>query len=248
MSQERADAGGLAAVREAAARHAVPALLTGTPVREGEPDTAGLYADPGGKLGLREWTGTEWSPFLRVDPDSSGPGRQPGPATVWSPLPAPEQQRQWDAAAARARRSGIWFAVWLSVTAVAAAVFLAAFAYDLGDPKASLRWAWGAGFWWLIGGSLVTIGILNTRNRRRKVDQAAKAAARLAQAEDDTPSIPDEHDDGPAPATPIDGQPAEPQPATGTAPASCLECGADSAHATDVCARCGAPLKPLSRS
>jgi hypothetical protein len=43
-------------------------------VKRGEPDAAGLYADPGGKPGLRQWTGTEWSPFLQVDPASRAVG------------------------------------------------------------------------------------------------------------------------------------------------------------------------------
>ena len=57
----------LTAIRNAAERYAVPAVLTGTPASSGPPGEPGLYTDPGGKLGLRQWSGTEWSPFLQVD-------------------------------------------------------------------------------------------------------------------------------------------------------------------------------------
>jgi hypothetical protein len=76
----------LAAIRGAAAQHAVPTVLTGIPARRGQPRKAGRYVDPGGKLGLREWTGTEWSPHLLVDPASIGHAGS-RPVSVWSPLP-----------------------------------------------------------------------------------------------------------------------------------------------------------------
>jgi hypothetical protein len=39
--------GTLTAIRQAAERHAVPAVFTGTPVESGAPDSPGLYPDPG---------------------------------------------------------------------------------------------------------------------------------------------------------------------------------------------------------
>jgi hypothetical protein len=59
----------------------------------------GRYVDPGGELGLREWTGTEWRPDLHVDPATSGTAGQEGPPVIVSPLPG-EVQRQLS--------SGLW--------------------------------------------------------------------------------------------------------------------------------------------
>jgi hypothetical protein len=86
----------LALVRGAAAAHSVPAVLTGAKVHDGLPDAdAGLYYDPAGEPGLREWTGTEWSPFLQVDPEASEhPGQGTGLARIWSPLSPEELHRQ----------------------------------------------------------------------------------------------------------------------------------------------------------
>jgi hypothetical protein len=69
----------LTAIRQAAERHGVPAVFTGNQVESGAPDIAGLYRDPGGKPGLREWTGTEWSPSLHVAPASSDPAGEQAP-------------------------------------------------------------------------------------------------------------------------------------------------------------------------
>jgi hypothetical protein len=86
----------LALIRVAAAAHSVPAVLTGGQVHAGLPGkNAGLYYDPAGEPGLREWTGTEWSPFLQVDPAASEhPGQETGLASIWSPLSAAELHRQ----------------------------------------------------------------------------------------------------------------------------------------------------------
>jgi hypothetical protein len=85
----------LALIRRAAAAHSVPAVLaTGAQVFDDDDlpgKHAGLYFDPGGEPGVREWTGTEWSPFLRVVPGAAGPGDQEtGLARIWSPLSAEE--------------------------------------------------------------------------------------------------------------------------------------------------------------
>lgn len=88
----------LALIRRAAAAHSIPAVLTGSPVlflADGPDETPGLYHDPAGQPGLREWTGTEWSPFLQADPVASGhPGQGTGLARIWSPLPAAVLRRQ----------------------------------------------------------------------------------------------------------------------------------------------------------
>jgi hypothetical protein len=220
----------LAAFREAAARHAVPAVLTGAPARRGRPHKAGRYADPGGKLGLREWTGTEWSPDLWVDPASIGHDAGTDPVRVRSPLSDPEQQRQWDAAASRARWAEMGFAAWLGAMIIAAAITLGVFAYNLSQPKADLGWA-GVGLTFLIVGAFFTFPAWQLREDRRKAAQAAKRAAELARAEDTPASAVDDGCGGLA---------------AGAGRISCRECGADCDRAAEVCARCGAPLLPLS--
>jgi hypothetical protein len=102
----------LALIRRAAAAHSIPAVLTGGRVHDGLPGKdAGLYYDPAGEPGLREWTGTEWSSFLQVDPSGSGqPGQEKGLATIWSPVPAAELDRQ-SRAVLRGVRIGTTFMV-----------------------------------------------------------------------------------------------------------------------------------------
>jgi hypothetical protein len=104
----------LAAVRQAARQHAIPAVLTGRPV-SGAPAPAGrpgFYPDPGGEPGLREWTGTDWLPSLLVDPATSGPNGEAGQDSIVSPLSKDVQQRQWDAAIAAVPR---WYRVVLDM-------------------------------------------------------------------------------------------------------------------------------------
>jgi hypothetical protein len=91
---------------QASRQHAIPAVLTGTPAREWthqkpKPwgsgrlvDKPGCYVDPGGELGLREWTGAEWLPALHVAP-STGPEGADGPVIVRSPLPGAVQRQLW---------------------------------------------------------------------------------------------------------------------------------------------------------
>jgi hypothetical protein len=242
-TQVDARPGTLAAIRQAAGRHMIPAVLTGTPAWASQkPVSVGLHVDPGGKLGLRQWTGTEWSPFLEMDPGSSGPEGEKGPARVWSPLPEPEQQRQWDAAATEARRSEIIFARSLVVSAVAGAATVAYLGYELSQPKPHFRWA--ELLLSLLGMTLVfTVLGWYMRRESRKVDQAAKRAAELACAVDSTASPLDDRVDRPTTDAPTARQPiAAADPAARAVWISCLECGAGSAEATPVCGRCGALL------
>src|SRR6516165_5061554 len=58
----------MAAAREAAQPHGIPAELTGLPAKSGgRPAERGLYDDPGGQDGLRYWDGRRWSPLLPMD-------------------------------------------------------------------------------------------------------------------------------------------------------------------------------------
>ena len=232
----------LTAVRHAAERYAVPAVLTGTPASSGPPIGPGLYTDPGGKLGLRQWSGTEWSPFLQVDPASSGPGGGKGPAQVWSPLPQAVQQVQWIDAASRARRERIILTRLLVAVAGAVTVTVAVWAYYLSKPHPNFWAAWTAtavaGFCLLFA-----LGSGLQYKNRRKIDQAGKAAAKLAGAVDSTEGPVDDQGECPVTGTPVDDRASVAvAPAAAAEPrARCLECGAERANATDVCARCGAP-------
>ena len=177
----------LAAIRQAAARHAVPAVLTGRPAHRGQPGpSAGLYVDPGGKLGLREWFGTEWSPYLQVDSATIGHDAGSGPATVRSPVSGREQQRQWDRVASRAKWAQILPAALLGATAIVAAVTLAVFVYALGHPEAD--GAVAAGLVCVGFGAFVTFIVWLLGKPDRKAAQAAKQAAELARSKDGTPS------------------------------------------------------------
>ncbi len=232
----------LRAIRQAAERHAIPAVLTGRAANSGPLDAPGLYTDPGGKLGLREWSGTEWSSFLHIDPASSGPEGEKGPARVWSPIPETVQQKQWDDAASRARRARILFACSLVVTAGAAIVTVVLYTYYLSKPHPNLAAAEDALFLTSFS-SFCTWVMGKEYNRRKKTDQAGKAAAGLAGAVDSTISPHDDQGECLVTRTPVDDQPPTAvTPAPAEAPRTrCLECGAERAEATQVCARCGAP-------
>jgi hypothetical protein len=108
MMRPRRSGDVVAKVSQAARQHAIPAVLTGTPARgwiRPRPsdfarwmDKPGRYVDPGGELGLREWTGTEWLPDLHVDPATSGTAGQEGPPVIVSPLPGEVQRQRWEEA------------------------------------------------------------------------------------------------------------------------------------------------------
>jgi hypothetical protein len=171
----------LAAIRQAAERHAIPAELTGTAGKRGSrgsPANPGLYPDPGGQPGLRRWDGRQWSPFLlRADPASGKPGKVRAPAEVWAPLAESEQQLH--DAASRVRRAGIVFTGWLAVTAAAAALTVALYARDLSKPQADFTLA-------VVALSATGLALLMActawarRKNLKKIDQAGKAAAVLA--------------------------------------------------------------------
>src|SRR5262249_36756865 len=133
----------------------------------------------------------------------------------------------------------------LAAMAIAAAVMLGMFVYDLGQPKAGLRWTGYIPFW-LGYGALLPLAAWGVRKERRKAAQAAKRAAELARAEDTSASALDDGGADLAAGAPVTGQPPAADPAAGAGRISCRECGADSGWPAQVCARCGAPLLPLS--
>ena len=179
------------------------------------PATRGLHPDPGGQPGLRRWDGKEWSPFLlRADLADGGPAGAKAPAEMWSPLPGSEPQ--WVHVAAKARRAGIVLASCMAVTAIAAIVTAALYARDLTNPQADYTLA---AFALRATGLalLITCTAWARRARLKKIERAGKAAAGLAA-------------DGDSPA------------GSQAVQVRCLECGAQSGLAAELCARCGAPL------
>ena len=185
----------LTAVRQAARHHAIPAVLTGRPV-SGKPspaDKPGLYPDPGGEPGLREWTGTEWLPSLLVDPATSGPHREQGQASIWSPLSRDEQQRQWDTAIAVVPR---WYRVVLNVLRFAVGLALwwiyppiivieraVQHGYWLGLSTVAAVPLYAATFVWVCGWGALILAPVRNRRATRKVARAARAASAQAAAE-----------------------------------------------------------------
>ena len=185
----------LAVIRQAAERYAIPADLTGTATKRGSresPANPGLYPDPGGEPGLRRWDGRQWSPFLlRADPAGGKPDRGKAPAEVWSPLAG--SAPQWHDAAGRVRRAGIVFAVWLGLTAVAVAVTVALYARDLSKRQADFTLAVAA----LTAAALtltMTCSAWARRKNLKKIAQAGKAAAVLADTGDSTASRSDDRE------------------------------------------------------
>jgi hypothetical protein len=129
----------VAAVREAAQPHGIPADLAGVPVKNGQPAERGLYDDPGRQAGVRYWDGTQWSPLLpphvtRRETARKSPGS-------WSALPTAEGR--WTYAATRATRLAVWSAVFATVCAVLVAGALTVhMRWDHGrndDPRTALK-------------------------------------------------------------------------------------------------------------
>jgi hypothetical protein len=174
----------LALVRGAAAAHSVPAVLTGVRVYDGLRDAdAGLYYDPAGEPGLREWTGTEWSPFLQVDPEASNhPGQGTGLARIWSPLSAGELHRR-SREILRGTRDRIRT---LTLTCGFGLVLLplAVMMMVIGPDR-------GAGaFFGAIGVGLLACWVLLVWSERtgKRIAQALSTAATRASAQDDPPA------------------------------------------------------------
>jgi hypothetical protein len=180
----------MTAARHAARDHAIPAVLTGRPVsaKPCPEDKPGLYPDPGGEPGLREWTGTEWLPSLLVCPDGDG---QAGPVSVMSPLPEDVQRREWDTAISAVPSPGVVAAVmfffllgWGAMLPypLIAIPDIDRHGFWLGTSHALAALAWAGIFLWTCGlGALMWLAV---RERRilRKVARAARQAAARAGA------------------------------------------------------------------
>ena len=181
----------LAAIRSTAAAHSIPAVLTGASVLADLPDKKpGLYADPAGEQGLREWTGTEWSPFLQVDPVASGqPGQQAELARIWSPLSAAELRRQ-----SRAIMRDVWLSnVATALFVVVMPLFLVvASAIEAlhHDGSSSPQDVAASGVFCVLGLACWGLVVWFLARPAMKIARALTAAAIQAAAEDDPPSRP----------------------------------------------------------
>jgi hypothetical protein len=183
----------LAVIRRAAAAHSIPAVLTGGHVLDGVPgQVAGLYHDPAGEPGVREWTGTQWSPLLQVDPGTGDRDEETGLSRIWSPLSAAVLHRQ-----SRALLREAW----------GDAVFLVVLTGGLGLPLIASAVLYGVG---LVGGppnylktalcavfgviflALAAV-VVQVFLERRRIALALRADDVRAPAEDDPPATPTTH-------------------------------------------------------
>jgi hypothetical protein len=190
----RASQATITAVREAAAHHSIPAVLTGRPVpdKPSPADRPGLYPDPGGEPALREWTGTEWLPSLLADPATSGPHDADGLASIWSPLSKDSQQRQWDAAIAAIPRwnkvvlqtlgMALLAAIYGSFLPIIVIVRGVQHGYWLGLNEVAAILLYAATVLWTCGSSALILLPVRHRRVTAKVARAARAASAQAAA------------------------------------------------------------------
>ena len=164
-----------------------PVVLAGGRVHDGLPGKdPGLYYDPAGEPGLREWTGTEWSSLLQVDPGAGGqPGQETGLATVWSPLSATELHRQSRAILRDVRKGTTFLVVLVGGPALFFILGAALNASSLAGPSRSLGLAAylaALGVLFLVA---VVAGVRQYRPERR-IALALRAAAIRASTEGDS--------------------------------------------------------------
>jgi hypothetical protein len=163
----------------------------GLPGIKSDDGSAGLYHDPAGGPGLREWTGAEWSPFLHVDPRPSGHlGQGTGPARIWSPLSPEELHRHSRAIMEDTRRTMTlcWGGVGLLTLALVLIAVLVVSGH-LTSSSGDALFGWIGGAWVVF---LVT-GVANVgySRRWRRIARALSAAARaLAQDDPPAPTVP----------------------------------------------------------
>lgn len=168
----------MAAVREAAQPHGIPADLTGLAVKRGaRPAVRGLYHDPGGQDGLRYWDGRRWSPLLPPDiGESSSEDFRKAPDS-WSELPTADGR--WTYAATAARVSTVRSLVAAAISAGILALILVYQLWLYQHARMSVgRWILAA----LCGAVFIALFALMARRfwlERRlylKLDAAAKRA------------------------------------------------------------------------
>jgi hypothetical protein len=161
----------VAAVREAARPHGIPADLAGVATKNGRPAQRGLYHDPGGQAGLRYWDGRQWSQLLPPDVSKWSSRTVRDSPGSWSLLPTAEER--WTYAATHATRETVVFAV---TAAMSAALLAGGLVVELWwDRGTHHRHMSGVGFW-IFGGLAALYAFVAWRNRRSflKLDTAAK--------------------------------------------------------------------------
>jgi hypothetical protein len=179
----------VAAVRQVAQAHGVPADMAGVPVtKDGRPAVRGLYQDPGGRAGLRYWDGSMWSPLLPPEAAdwSARTVRnwwavlrhdghwtiQKGPGS-WAALPTAEGH--WTYPATRALRCTVGFAVSAATSvALLAGGLVTVLWWDRGPHHGRTDSAW----FWVLGGlaALFAFGMWMNRRWFRKLDELVKGA------------------------------------------------------------------------
>jgi hypothetical protein len=179
----------LALIRHAAAAYSIPAVLTGGKVHDGMPGKdAGLYYDPAGEPGLREWTGTEWSPFLQVDPGARGhPGRGTGLARIWSPLSAAELHRQSRAVRRESRLTMAMVAVFFVAPTLVLMLIAVMMVPAHLDGSASPAMAAFIGALCVLFLAFTWAGPVRNARTQKRIALALSAAATRALAQDDPP-------------------------------------------------------------
>lgn len=149
------------------------------------PIAPGFYPDPGGKAAIREWTGTEWSPFLRDCPAGRGPATGSGPAPIWSPLPPDAHQAEWDRATSAPAEARWTIIIFLSCAFMLALMTVLA-AYADPDPQAPAVVGMLALF---TVSCLAPAGVaLRNRPALRRIAEAAREASARASAQDLLPA------------------------------------------------------------
>lgn len=148
------------------------------------PIAPGFYPDPGGKAAIREWTGSEWSPFLQGYPARHGPAAGSGPPPTWSPLPPDVQQAEWSRAIS-APGEALSVIIALLAYGVMMAVVAVLAAFTDRDPQAPVVIGLSA---LAAAGCLIPAGVaIRNWPAVRRIAAAAKEALALASVQDQPP-------------------------------------------------------------
>ena len=165
----------LAAIRQVAASHGIPADLAGIPAKKGRPAIRGLYEDPGGREGLRYWDGRVWSPLLPLDIGKPRTvGRGPG---SWLALPTAEGR--WTGAKTAATREAVQFAI---TAAISAGLVAWGLLIELGLYRGTHHGHWPVGVWlsvYAFAALFAFMALASWRYRKflLKLDEAANGRA-----------------------------------------------------------------------
>jgi len=141
------------------------------------PIAPGFYTDPGG-AGIREWTGTEWSPFLTRSPVGNGLAEGSDPPSTWSPLPLHIQHEHWNLAIKAPAEAVMVIALFLSFAVMTA--FCAVLAAVVGPEVPALVGVFAAS---AVGLLVPAVVMIRKQPARRRIAEAAEKALTLASRE-----------------------------------------------------------------